>query len=272
VAASYEALGLLRSHQDRHTEAEQACRKALGFRRQLAADFPLVIDYRSDLAASHLTLARVLHPARRNEEAVQAARESLDVLGKLATEFPREVAYRQRLAQSYQDLAVLLKAADRPQEADKAMGQAAALREQLAVECPQDSNCQNGLAWFLATCPEPRFRDGQRAVQTARKALALAPLSGPLWHTLGAAHHRAGEDKEALAALEKGIKLRFGGNGEDWVILAMVHARLGAAKEGRRWYDQAVAWTRQYRPHDEELGRFRAEAETLLAALEKKER
>jgi hypothetical protein len=31
------------------------------------------------------------------------------------------------------------------------------------------------------------------------------------------------------------------------------------------WFDRAVEWTDAHKPHDDELRRFRAEAEALLA-------
>jgi hypothetical protein len=60
------------------------------------------------------------------------------------------------------------------------------------------------------------------------------------------------------------MELRQGGDGTDWFFLAMAHARMGDKQEARKWFDRAVAWMEKNRPGDDELRRFRAEAEELL--------
>src|SRR5262249_39578799 len=76
------------------------------------------------------------------------------------------------------------------------------------------------LAWFLATAPNPKVRDGNRAVGLAKKAVELAPKDGICWNTLGVAHYRAGQWQDAVTALERSIKLRNGGDSLDWFFLA----------------------------------------------------
>ena len=44
----------------------------------------------------------------------------------------------------------------------------------------------------------------------------------------------------------------------------MSHWQLGKKDEARQWYDKAVEWMEKNKPDDEELKRFRAEAEELL--------
>jgi Flp pilus assembly protein TadD len=124
---------------------------------------------------------------------------------------------------------------------------------------------------LLATCPEAEVRNPARAVEVARKAVELAPKVGNYWNTLGVAHYRAGEAKEAVAALKKSTELRQGGDAFDWLFLAMAHRKLGNADEARTWYDQAVAWQEKNKealakdkPHADEVRRFRAEAEEVL--------
>jgi hypothetical protein len=43
-----------------------------------------------------------------------------------------------------------------------------------------DSKGQNTLAWFLATCPDPQFRDGSQAVDLAWKAATRTPNDGAI--------------------------------------------------------------------------------------------
>jgi hypothetical protein len=60
-----------------------------------------------------------------------------------------------------------------------------------------------------------------------------------------------------------------GGDAFDWFFLAMAHAKLGQKDQARRWYDRGRRWAEKNLPHDEELRRFRAEAEELLGRKEK---
>jgi tetratricopeptide (TPR) repeat protein len=160
-------------------------------------------------------------------------------------------------------LTAQLKAQGRMQEAEK-------LYRKFLELAPQNANGHNNLAWLLATCPEPKFRDPTRAVAEATRAVKLAPNAGTYWNTLGVAHYRAGDWKAAIAALEKSNEL-FKGNEMNFnaFFLAMAHWQLGKKDEARKSYDRAVQWMEKYQPKNEELVRFRAEAEELLK-IEKK--
>ena len=156
---------------------------------------------------------------------------------------------------------------------------------------PKGGSSLNSLAWFLATCPEEEFRDANRAVELATKAVELAPEDGNIWNTLGVAQYRAEDWSAVIEALEKSIELGSGGNSFDFFFLAMAHWQLGetgvrgqepgsrdreaqaeeqpadqepAQAEVRRWYEKAVEWMDKNKPDDEELIRFRQEAEDLL--------
>jgi serine/threonine protein kinase/WD40 repeat protein len=127
----------------------------------------------------------------------------------------------------------------------------------------------NNLAWRLATDRDPKIRDPERAVALAKKAVELAPDVGTYWNTLGAAHYRAGNWKDAVAALDKSMDLRKGGDSFDWFFLAMAHWQLGAKDEARKWYDKAVEWMAKNAKDNDELRRFRGEAEELLEIKKK---
>jgi tetratricopeptide (TPR) repeat protein len=130
---------------------------------------------------------------------------------------------------------------------------------------PKNAKAPNNLAWLLSTCPDARFRDADRALELAKKAVELTPLDGPHWNTLGVAHYRAGDWKAAALALEKSNDL-LGGKQLSFnaFFLAMAHKQLGNKDEPRQWYEQAVQWMENNKPQDEELRRFRAEAAALL--------
>jgi len=128
---------------------------------------------------------------------------------------------------------------------------------------PDFAEAYNCLAWLLATHSNPQVRDPDGAVHWAKKAVELAPNGGN-WNTLGVAHYRAGAWKAALAALEKSVELRQGGDSFDWFFLAMCHEKLGDKEKARQWYDKAVEWMDKNWPQNDDLRRFRTEAAELL--------
>jgi eukaryotic-like serine/threonine-protein kinase len=141
---------------------------------------------------------------------------------------------------------------------------------------PDNAEPHNDLAWFLATCPDAKVRDPGRAVELAKRAVALAPKEGTFWNTLGVAYYRAGDWKAAIEALNKSMDLSKGGDAFDFFFLAMAHWQQGDKDEAQKWHEKAVQWMQKNeealkkdKMHDEELRRFRAEAEELLGVKEK---
>jgi superkiller protein 3 len=122
----------------------------------------------------------------------------------------------------------------------------------------------NMLAWRLATCAEESARDPARAIDFARRGVAMAPDNWEVQNTLGVALYRAGQLGESLKVLAESMRLNGGGVACDWYFAAMAHARLGEAEKARALYDRAVAWTREHAPDDAELRRFRDEAAGVL--------
>jgi WD40 repeat protein/serine/threonine protein kinase/tetratricopeptide (TPR) repeat protein len=129
---------------------------------------------------------------------------------------------------------------------------------------PQSSSAANELAWLLGTCLDANFRDPPRAVELAKRAVELAPQQGAFWNTLGVAQYRANDWKTAIESLHKSMEFRQGGDGFDWFFLALSHWQLGNSDEARAWSARAVEWMEKNEPENEELQRFRAEAEELL--------
>lgn len=73
---------------------------------------------------------------------------------------------------------------------------------------PDQPTPHNDLAWLLATCPEEKFRDPQRALEHATKAVQLTGESD--WNTLdtlAAAQASAGEFDAAAATIRKAIEI-----------------------------------------------------------------
>ncbi len=129
---------------------------------------------------------------------------------------------------------------------------------------PNDIWAHYNLARLLATAPDEKLHDPKRAVELAEKGVQLAPAEGDIWNTLGAAHYRAGDFKQAINDLEKSMSLSNGGNSYDFFFLAMAHYHLGHKDEARTWQAKAVEWMDTHKPKNPELLRFRAEAVELL--------
>jgi len=107
-------------------------------------------------------------------------------------------------------------------------------------------------------------RRQQAAARACSKAVELDPKFALAWYNLGVAHYRAGDWQAALAAPDKSMELRQGGDSHDWFFLAMSHEKLGDREKARHWYNRAVEWMDKNKPQDDELRRFRTEAAELL--------
>ena len=125
-----------------------------------------------------------------------------------------------------------------------------------AVDC-------NYLAWILNTCPDANLRHPDEGLAMATKAVELDPDNASYRNTLGIAHYRAGNWREAIESLNQSMKRRKGGDSNDWFFLAMTEWQLGNKETARESFRKAVEWMETHGPKNEELARFRAEAEEL---------
>jgi tetratricopeptide (TPR) repeat protein len=140
------------------------------------------------------------------------------------------------------------------------------------------------LSALLANGADPNLRDPRRAIDLAKRGIALKGTRNDngagWWQTLGWAHYRIGAWKESIAALEKSIELyKPGADADQWLFLAMAHWQLGHKEEARRWYDRAAEWIEknqeaidrgQRNRLVDDVRNYRAEAAALLGLQEKK--
>ena len=64
------------------------------------------------------------------------------------------------------------------------------------------------MAWLLATCPEERFRDGQRAIDHATQACELTNWNDSgILDTLATAYAAAGKFDKAVEFQQKAVNL-----------------------------------------------------------------
>ena len=125
-----------------------------------------------------------------------------------------------------------------------------------------------------------------RAVQWAVKGVAARPGEACCHHTLAVAQYRARQFEAAEQSCRQSLKLAWGGHVLNWLVLAMVHQRLGHDDQARQWLNKAVQWIDQAAPRQPsgtrpilpvpswtdrlEVLLLRREAEALLGREEKK--
>jgi serine/threonine protein kinase/tetratricopeptide (TPR) repeat protein len=258
LARNHVSLGRILAATDRASEAEAAYRKAVDLLNPVVAAVPEFDGSPAELAQTLVVLANQVKKSGRLREAADIRRQASSYYERLRTDFPENVQYQRNLVQNYLEEVELLGNLGRPTKA------AELLRKAFKQES-DDPGVSNELAWFLATIPALSLRDPALAVRLARKAVADQPQTANYHNTLGVAYYRSGDDKAAVAELEKAVSLRAGGDSFDWFFLAMAHRRLGNRDRARNYFDQAVQWMKQHQPQDDELRRFCAEAAALVA-------
>jgi serine/threonine protein kinase/tetratricopeptide (TPR) repeat protein len=276
-AFTYSGLGVVYMDQRRFPEAIAACQKAV----ELAPTF----------AGAHSNLAAALEWAGKLDEAVAANRKAIACDPKYApahrnlglclsrqrkwdeaiAAYHKAIDLEPKNAWGYNGLGAMFHEQRKFDEAITAYRKAIELDPRFALAYSNLSEALNFLAWALATDPVPTRPDSGRAVSLAREAVELKPQEGRYYNTLGVALYRAERWKDAIAALEKSMELRKGGNSFGWFFLAMTHWRLGEKDRARAWYDRAVRWMDRNQPKNDELRSFRAEAAELLELNEKKQ-
>jgi serine/threonine protein kinase len=273
LAKAHWGLAIILQKAKRPSEAADEFRAEHAIWEELAAEFPGEPEYRYRCANNQnfLGIALRTQPGQA-ETAAQLHRQSIALCDRLTAEFPDQPLYKLELVRSHYALGIALEIAERCPEAEESLLQALALLRPEIDRALSDgyttqlASIHNDLAWLRATRPDEEHRDVAKALESARKAVALDPNKGNYWNTLGVVHYRARQWKEAIGALNKSMKLRRGGDSSDWFFQAMAHAQLGERDEAERWHRRAIEWMDQHRAADAELLRFRAEAAQVLGA------
>jgi eukaryotic-like serine/threonine-protein kinase len=282
LATSEDGVGRTLVILGRPAEAEQALDRAIALMTQLVADFPDAPAWREVLSGRlYIRRGGRLEHAERLEEATQAYRQSLAGQEALMRDYPTVGRYRSGVFHARLLVGKLLWATGRRAEAAEVYDSVRTLGEKLK---PDDLDDLAEWAWFLAACPDPRFRDTRRAVDLAKRLIEGAPQNGAFWGTLGAAYFGNGDWEEAVRALQEATQLpsspslasvsflvRTSSSSVNGFYLAMACRKTDQVDEARQWYDQAVVWMDQQRQQDVETRRLRAEAEKLLGIRDKEE-
>ena len=155
----------------------------------------------------------VLAEQHRMEEAIAAFREALRL--------------KPSYVQAHHGLAMACAAVGRWPEAFGHAQEAARL-------APEQPVALNNLAWILATCPDPKVRDGSEAVRLAERVCELTGRKNPtLLDTLAAAYAEAGRFDEAVRTAEEARSLALAGGTKP--LADVIGERLELYRSGRPW-------------------------------------
>jgi serine/threonine protein kinase/tetratricopeptide (TPR) repeat protein len=127
---------------------------------------------------------------------------------------------------------------------------------------PDQPGVQRAMAAFLTTCPDPKYRDGNRAVELAMRAVQQDPENRAYWAVLGMAQYRAGNCNEAIKAIEKAREVKAAHDA--LFFLAMAYWQCADKARARQRYDEAVQWMQHQKPNDARIHSFRDEAAKLM--------
>ena len=245
--------------------------KAIAEYERLIAGPDCTPDDRKWLSCSYHWLGLIQRDLGNPAAAEESLRRAIELQTKLVGDSPSVEDYAKELGLTYCNLAALQRANGATEGATASWLRARDIYERLVAEKPDRpefrealARVHNALAWQWVACADETLRRPGDAVEFARKAVADSPETGNYWNTLGVAQYRAGNWEGGLKALGKSVDLRSGGDGYDFFFLAMSHWQLGSKGEAREWHGKAIEWMDKNKPDDEELKRFRAEAEALL--------
>jgi tetratricopeptide (TPR) repeat protein/predicted Ser/Thr protein kinase len=251
-------LGQVLMKMGRAEEAAEEFFRGVANGERMIEGFPNIPEYRKHLAVNLGYLSEALVSLGRLKPAEQAIQNSIIQTQYLVSNFPDSSVYRRGLAWRHYHLAEVLFQADKREEARSQFEQAFADFEEVITRFPKNAQANAQLGWVLLACPDPQLRDPHRAATLIEKAIELKPHSPDLQQNLGYAYCCSGRWKDAADALSTAPK-----DGYTWFILAMVQSKLGNKDQARLLYDEAIAWTDENGPLDDNLKRLRAEAQQL---------
>jgi serine/threonine protein kinase len=270
TAVGYRSLGTLYERTGVYLEAEKFGRQSIAILEKLSSEYPDVLEYQHQLGWSHFMLAWTFKNTGRLAEAETAFQQAASIYEKLLARKPEEPDYRSEMVNIYANVGHSMRERGRLMEAERAFRRSIEMYEMYqrapATDEKERPDARDAYVWSCSGLMEVLVRTARtkEAVELAERAIAARPGDGFIWNSVGVARYRNGQWKDAILALEKSMELRKGGDGNDWFFLAMCHWQLGEKNVAREWYDKAAAWMEKNQPNNEELRRFRREAEELM--------
>jgi serine/threonine protein kinase len=261
LAISYTNLAIIYEETRRLAEAGAFYQKAHSIREQLVEQHREVPEYATELGGSFYNLGYLLNKQDEPLQALKCLDKARDLLREALQRKTPVSSARQKLRGTLSSRAEALADLGRMDEALHDLEEALELGK--AIKEPP----YREMSKFLATCPDPKFRDLARALDLAKKAVELAAKipDQDCWHNLGMVQYRVANWQEARTALGKSIEARKGGDASDWYLLAMTCWRLGQKEEARMWYEKAATLMQKDQKHLQEIKKEWKELRQLQA-------
>ncbi len=244
-AETHNNLGLALSGRGRVNEAIVHYRKAL--------------EIEPDNAEAHYNLGNALTRRGQVDEAIAHYRKALEIKPNLAeahNNLSMALAGRGRLDEAIIHYRKALEIKPNLAEAHDNLGMALAGRGQIdeamvhfqkVLEIkPDDAVALNSMAWFRATHPDPKFRDGAQALILARRAAELTGNDPQILDTLAAAYAEAGRFPEAIATAGEAISLAR--SAKQSALADSIQSRLDLYRAGQPYRESSPKSTRKPSP------------------------
>jgi serine/threonine protein kinase len=210
------------------------------------------------LTAHRIQIILLLESTGSRAAAERESRELFAVYERASAEASASPRGARSFAGAYRRLARDLEEARRFGEAGDAL--------RLALKLGGDDlELERDLARSLVLKADTAPREAAEAIRLAKKAADAKPAERECWNTLALAYLRAGQLPLAAESVTKSLALpRFGRDGSEQFVMAMICWRRGEKEAGMRWYVQGVDML-SGSPHSSPTAlTVRAEADILL--------
>jgi tetratricopeptide (TPR) repeat protein len=256
LANAFEKQGKLDDAAASWRKAIELDQENAGFRRHLGSVLRLQRKWLEAIQAYHEALE--LYPRDKLAEYFLGVvlRQARDLDGAI-DEFHKAIALDPEYADAFEILGTSLALQGKFEESN------AALLKAIEIN-PLQAGAMSDLAWTMATAPDERVRNSAKALELAERAVAIDSTVGNYQNTLGVARYRNGDWTGCIEVLGHSMRLRGGGKPDDWLYLAMAQQKLGDFDKAREWYERSAKWIASQHEVDEELMRFKLEAEQEL--------
>jgi tetratricopeptide (TPR) repeat protein len=191
-----------------------AALRELGRRQEAVGEFNRAVELDPTFLPAHIDAGGTLLEMGRAEESLAHLQIAVAVE-------PRNGAAQANMANTLLQMG----------RADEAVSHLEAV---LAIN-PRDPDALKNMAWVLATSPEPRIRDGAKAVELAERAYRADTTNPFIAATLAAAYAECGRFPEAIREAERALRLaNDSGNG---ALADLVRTEIALYETGRPFRD-----------------------------------